>query len=96
MAKLITTTEEQWRLLLEIFSDERGVILISPKMSERMADLNLISEDHYNEIDYDFGGECDVMVDFITSESSYAYGAAKKQLGEENDIRDAELKRGSG
>jgi hypothetical protein len=65
-------------------------------MSKRMTELNLISEDYYNEIDYDFGGECDVMVDLITSESSYAYGAAKKQLGEENDIHDAELKMGSG
>jgi hypothetical protein len=96
MAKLITTTEKQWRLLLEIFGGERGVILISPEMSKRMAEQKLISEDHYSDIDYDFGGECDVMVDFIASESSYAYGAAKEQLGEENDIHDSELKTGSG
>jgi hypothetical protein len=94
MAKLKTTTPRQWRILLEIL-DERGVILISPEMSRRMVKQNLIAADQPNEIDYNFGGECDVMVDFITSESSYAYRAALKQLAEDEGIGETKVEAGS-
>ena len=86
MTKLIITNEVQWRILMEMFDDERGVVFISPEMSKRMRKENLIVEDHYNELDYDFGGDCDVMVDFIKSDNSYAYQVAvKEQLVNEAD-----------
>src|SRR5215475_14254803 len=80
MAKLIPTTEEQWRLLRELFDNKRGIVFVSPEMSKRMSEEKLITADHYGEIDYNFG--CDVMVDFINSEFSYAYRVAKEQLAE--------------
>ncbi len=77
-------TEKEWEVLSR-FLDNEGCIIISPSAAIQLSnefgsnwtDFAQQYEDRL--IDYDFGGEPDILVD-IAYEGTFAYGSVESEL----------------
>ncbi len=71
MVKLFIVPEKDWDILKK-YLGESGVVLVPQHVYDKLPDNKKEALESEQQIDYDFGGEADVWVDFALSEDAYA------------------------
>lgn len=83
MSLIRVPTEKEWEILMEYLQEP--VVLISPILAERLKEKDDQELDGLDLPDYNFGGESDIVVDIVTSESHFAMTEILKELERQND-----------
>lgn len=85
MSAFIRVVDDQDRPILQRYLDKEGVVLVSKEIADKLEKQigRPIDGDFLD--GYDFGGESDVSIEFVSREDHYCINEILEKLGDEKD-----------